>query len=206
MASVIPTKEEGRMTLHECVDDLLSTGLVEAGDELHIFALWFLRNFGNRVAYSTAKTSELRYKWIGYCFERDKMPGFESRFGEAKILGMIQQRFYLVSALSACLLLESIIVGTNYSVLVACIAKVPTIKREMNFDAPTYCKIFHVPWSRFEEMTDTSCSHTSSETDCDLVLNSCSDDGSDEDVLQQLKADMVSWLQYCRITERMVRQ
>ncbi|XP_022883498.1 L10-interacting MYB domain-containing protein-like [Olea europaea var. sylvestris] len=30
MASAIRAKEEGRMTLHECIDDLLSTGLVEA--------------------------------------------------------------------------------------------------------------------------------------------------------------------------------
>ncbi|CAA2982142.1 Hypothetical predicted protein [Olea europaea subsp. europaea] len=59
MASVIRAKEEGRMTLHECIDDLLSTGLVKAGDKLHMFALWFLRNFENRIAYSAAKTPEL---------------------------------------------------------------------------------------------------------------------------------------------------
>ncbi|XP_022848716.1 uncharacterized protein LOC111371018 [Olea europaea var. sylvestris] len=75
MASAIHAKEEGRMTLHECIDDLLSTGLVEAGDELHMFALWFLRNFENRVGYSAAKTPEMRYNWIAYCFERDKMSG-----------------------------------------------------------------------------------------------------------------------------------
>ncbi|CAA2993650.1 Hypothetical predicted protein [Olea europaea subsp. europaea] len=79
MASVIRAKEEGRMTLHECIDDLLSTGLVEAGDELHMFALWFLRSSENRVAYSAAKTAEMRYKWIAYCFERDKRPGSGSR-------------------------------------------------------------------------------------------------------------------------------
>lgn len=55
-------------------------------------------------------------------------------------------------------------------------------------------------------MTDTSGLHTSSETDCDLVWNSCLDDGSDDDILQQLEADMVDWLQYCCIAERMVRQ
>ncbi|XP_022873699.1 uncharacterized protein LOC111392572 [Olea europaea var. sylvestris] len=55
-------------------------------------------------------------------------------------------------------------------------------------------------------MTDMSGSQTSSETDCDIVSNTCSDDGSDEDVLQHLEADMLVWLQYCRIAERMVRQ
>ncbi|CAA2953886.1 Hypothetical predicted protein [Olea europaea subsp. europaea] len=60
MASAIRAKEEGHMTLYECIDDLLSTGLVKAGDELHMFALWFLRNSENRVAYSAAKTSEMR--------------------------------------------------------------------------------------------------------------------------------------------------
>ncbi|CAA2934535.1 Hypothetical predicted protein [Olea europaea subsp. europaea] len=79
MASVIRAREEGRMTLHECIDDLLSTKLVEVGDELHMFALWFLQNFENHVAYSAAKTPEMRYKWIAYYFERDKMPGSGSR-------------------------------------------------------------------------------------------------------------------------------
>ncbi|CAA2973059.1 Hypothetical predicted protein [Olea europaea subsp. europaea] len=79
MASVIRAKEEGRMTLHECIDDLLSTGLVKAGDELHIFVLWFLRNSKNRVAYSAAKTPKMRYKWIAYYFERDKMPSSGGR-------------------------------------------------------------------------------------------------------------------------------
>lgn len=67
------------MTLHECIDDFLSNGLVVVGDELHMFALWFLRNSSNRVAYSAAKTPELRFWSILYCFERDKMPGSESR-------------------------------------------------------------------------------------------------------------------------------
>ncbi|CAA3010902.1 Hypothetical predicted protein [Olea europaea subsp. europaea] len=62
MASVIYIKEEGRITLHECIDDLLSTGLVEIGDELHIFMLWFLRNSSNRVAYRASKTQKLRFK------------------------------------------------------------------------------------------------------------------------------------------------
>ncbi|CAA2993571.1 Hypothetical predicted protein [Olea europaea subsp. europaea] len=53
--------------------------LVTAGDELHVFALWFLRNFSNRVAYIVVKTPELRFRWILYCFERDKMSGFRSR-------------------------------------------------------------------------------------------------------------------------------
>ncbi|CAA2985095.1 Hypothetical predicted protein [Olea europaea subsp. europaea] len=79
MASAIRAKEEGRMTLHECIDDLLSTGLVEVGDELHMFVLWFLRNSRNRVAYSAAKTPEMRYKWIAYYFERDKRSGSGSR-------------------------------------------------------------------------------------------------------------------------------
>ncbi|CAA2960725.1 Hypothetical predicted protein, partial [Olea europaea subsp. europaea] len=74
------------------------------------------------------------------------------------------------------------------------------------FDADAYSKNICVSCSRFEEITDTSGSHTSSEIDCDLVSNSCSDDGSDEDVLQQLEVDMVVCLQYYPITERMVRQ
>ncbi|CAA3014786.1 Hypothetical predicted protein [Olea europaea subsp. europaea] len=61
MASVIRAKEEGRMTLHECIDDLISIGLVEAEDELHMFALWFLRNSKNRVAYSATKMMEMHY-------------------------------------------------------------------------------------------------------------------------------------------------
>ncbi|CAA2988346.1 Hypothetical predicted protein [Olea europaea subsp. europaea] len=79
IASAILAKEEGHMTLHECIDDLLSTGLVEAGDELHMFALWFLRSSENRVAYSAAKMPVMRYKWIAYYFERDKMLGSGSR-------------------------------------------------------------------------------------------------------------------------------
>ncbi|XP_022858663.1 uncharacterized protein LOC111379508 [Olea europaea var. sylvestris] len=55
-------------------------------------------------------------------------------------------------------------------------------------------------------MTDTFGSHTSSEIDCDLMSSSCSDDGSNDDVLQQLETDMVVWLQYCHIAERIVHQ
>lgn len=49
-----------------------------ARDELHMFALWFLRNSNNRVVYNVSKTSELRFKWISYSFECDKMLGSKS--------------------------------------------------------------------------------------------------------------------------------
>lgn len=42
MASVIRAREEGQMTLHEYINNLLSMGLVAVGDELHMFVLWFL--------------------------------------------------------------------------------------------------------------------------------------------------------------------
>ncbi|CAA3027848.1 Hypothetical predicted protein [Olea europaea subsp. europaea] len=67
----------------------------------------------------------------------------------------------------------------------------------------TKCWVLGVADCASTEMTYTSGSHTSSETDCDLVSNSCSDDESDEDVLQQLETNMVVWLQYYRIAERM---
>ncbi|CAI9754267.1 unnamed protein product [Fraxinus pennsylvanica] len=79
IASVIRTRDEVGMTLHKCIDDLLSTGIVAAGDELHLFALWFLRKSSNRIAYSAAKTQELRFKWIAYYFDCDKILGSESR-------------------------------------------------------------------------------------------------------------------------------
>ncbi|CAI9765258.1 unnamed protein product [Fraxinus pennsylvanica] len=43
------------------------------GDRLHLFALWFLRDKDNRNSYCAAKTPDMRFKFIEYCYERDNM-------------------------------------------------------------------------------------------------------------------------------------
>ncbi|CAI9758421.1 unnamed protein product [Fraxinus pennsylvanica] len=47
--------------------------------------------------------------------------------------------------------------------------------------------------------------YASSETDCDVQSMSDSDSGSDEDVMEQLEDDINTWLQFCRIAHRIVR-
>ncbi|CAI9762836.1 unnamed protein product [Fraxinus pennsylvanica] len=71
-ASAIRSRDKGVMTISECVQELLSTGLVLSGDELHLFAAWFFRDTENRIAYSAFDTPELRFAWVEYCFKRDK--------------------------------------------------------------------------------------------------------------------------------------
>ncbi|CAI9757947.1 unnamed protein product [Fraxinus pennsylvanica] len=70
-ASVIRSRDKGVMTISECVQDLLSTGLVQSGDELHLFAAWFFRDTENRISYSAFEIHELRFVWVQYCFKRD---------------------------------------------------------------------------------------------------------------------------------------
>ncbi|CAI9776398.1 unnamed protein product [Fraxinus pennsylvanica] len=72
LASIARSTEKGVMSVTESVDELLSTGHVQEGDELYLFALWFLREKSNRSSYSAAKTPYLRFKFVEYCFERDK--------------------------------------------------------------------------------------------------------------------------------------
>ncbi|CAA2994167.1 Hypothetical predicted protein [Olea europaea subsp. europaea] len=71
-ASALRSRDKGVMTIADCVNDLLTTELVQSGDELHLFALWFFRDVTNRAAYAAAETPELRFAWMQYCFERDK--------------------------------------------------------------------------------------------------------------------------------------
>ncbi|CAA3017650.1 Hypothetical predicted protein [Olea europaea subsp. europaea] len=71
-ASALRSRDKGVMTIADYVNDLLTTELVQSGDELHLFALWFFRDVTNRVAYAAAETPELRFAWMQYCFERDK--------------------------------------------------------------------------------------------------------------------------------------
>ncbi|CAA2972917.1 Hypothetical predicted protein [Olea europaea subsp. europaea] len=71
-ASILRSRGKGVMTIVECVNDLLSTALVQSGDELHLFALWFFRDVTNRAAYAAAETPKLRFAWIQYCFKCNK--------------------------------------------------------------------------------------------------------------------------------------
>ncbi|CAA2979584.1 Hypothetical predicted protein [Olea europaea subsp. europaea] len=71
-ASALRSRDKGVMTIADCVNDLLTTELVQSGDELHLFALWFFRDVTNHAAYAATETPELRFAWMQYCFERDK--------------------------------------------------------------------------------------------------------------------------------------
>ncbi|CAI9781252.1 unnamed protein product [Fraxinus pennsylvanica] len=73
LASIARSYRKGGMTIESCVDELLSSGHVQEGDRLHLFALWFLRDKDNWNSYCAAKTPHLRFKFIEYCFERDNM-------------------------------------------------------------------------------------------------------------------------------------
>ncbi|CAA3029781.1 Hypothetical predicted protein [Olea europaea subsp. europaea] len=57
-------QDKGVMTVAECVNDLLSTTLVQSGDELHLFALWFFRDITNRAAYAATEMPMLRFAWM----------------------------------------------------------------------------------------------------------------------------------------------
>ncbi|CAI9779759.1 unnamed protein product [Fraxinus pennsylvanica] len=71
LASIARSHRKAGMTVSECVDELLSSGLVQEGDRLHLFVLWFLRDKDNRTSYCAAKTPLTKFKFIEYCFERD---------------------------------------------------------------------------------------------------------------------------------------
>ncbi|CAI9764611.1 unnamed protein product [Fraxinus pennsylvanica] len=58
--SVLRSRDKGVMTISECVKDLLSTGLVQSGDELHLFALWWFRDNDN-----VLRTVPLKHKNLG---------------------------------------------------------------------------------------------------------------------------------------------
>ncbi|CAI9786123.1 unnamed protein product [Fraxinus pennsylvanica] len=54
-------------------------------------------------------------------------------------------------------------------------------------------------------MSDISDVYTSLETDCDVQSMSDSDTSSDEDLMEHLEDDIINWLRYCRIAQRIVR-
>lgn len=68
-ASILRSRDKGVMSILECINNLLSMGLVQSGDELYLFALWFFHDKNNHIAYIAVETSELRFAWIGYCLK-----------------------------------------------------------------------------------------------------------------------------------------
>lgn len=46
--------------------------------------------------------------------------------------------------------------------------------------------------------------YSSSKTDCNIKSMSDNDTPSDDDAMQQMEEDSVTWLEYCRVTERIV--
>ncbi|CAI9780309.1 unnamed protein product [Fraxinus pennsylvanica] len=72
LASIARSYKNDVMSVGDCVKELLSSGHVQTGDEIHLFALWFLREKDNRKSYAAAETPYLRFKFVEYCFERDK--------------------------------------------------------------------------------------------------------------------------------------
>ncbi|CAA3029780.1 Hypothetical predicted protein [Olea europaea subsp. europaea] len=54
-------------------------------------------------------------------------------------------------------------------------------------------------------MTDDSPCSSSFETDYNITSLSGSDEESNDDIVQQMEDDVLEWLQYCRIAERVVR-
>lgn len=55
-------------------------------------------------------------------------------------------------------------------------------------------------------MSDHSAVYSFSETDCDTEYTSDFDTRSNEAVMTQLEEDIMMWLEYCRIAERIVRE
>ncbi|CAA2964294.1 Hypothetical predicted protein [Olea europaea subsp. europaea] len=73
LASIARSHSNGEMSIDEYVDELLSSGYMNEGDVLHMFAMWFLCYKDNQNSYCVAKTLILCFKFEKYCFERDNM-------------------------------------------------------------------------------------------------------------------------------------
>ncbi|CAI9753409.1 unnamed protein product [Fraxinus pennsylvanica] len=73
LASIARSYQKDVMSVVDCVKELLSSGHVQKGGKIHLFALWFLRDKDNRKSYATAETPYLHFKFVEYCFEREKM-------------------------------------------------------------------------------------------------------------------------------------
>ncbi|CAA2992600.1 Hypothetical predicted protein [Olea europaea subsp. europaea] len=70
LASIARSHQKDDMSIDDCVRELLSSGHVEEGSPLHMFALWFLHVKDNRNSYHATKIPFLWFKFIKYCFKR----------------------------------------------------------------------------------------------------------------------------------------
>lgn len=55
LISIVKLHHKGRMSIGKCIDELLLSGHVEEGNDLHMLALWFLRDKKNRNSYCATK-------------------------------------------------------------------------------------------------------------------------------------------------------